>query len=333
MVCWVIRWMWGLMCGSAALIRSRGQKTMRHRTLSAAVVAVIGFAILGARAGAAPPAAGRIAFVSNRDGGSNQIYVMNVDGSHVTRVATPVNAQHPTFSSDGRTIAFVSYPVVSDIANRKGEIYSMNVDGSHLTRLTSLAREVDYPAFSPDGRRIAFGAGGQIYIMNVDGSGLVRLTSLPGGTGHPAFCPNGRCIAFAHWDPPPSSAGVEQARPQIYIMYLGGSHQERLTNLPGGAGEPAFSPDGHRIVFSSDRAGLYTMSADGSHLRFLPTGAEVLSPKFSPDGRKIAFSYYDTSEYRGVAGIWQIYIMGEDGSHLTRLTNVRAFNMDPVFAP
>src|SRR5712692_5727634 len=166
---------------------------MWHMAVSIVMAAAIGVVALVANVGAVPAASGSIAFVSAREFWNYQIYLMNMDGSHVTHIPTPVNAHCPAFSPDGRKIAFVSYPLAPDIPSRRGEIYIMNVDGSHLTRLITLAGDVESPAFSPDGRRIAFGAG-QIYIMNVDGSHLTRLTNLLGGAGQPAFSPDGRRI-------------------------------------------------------------------------------------------------------------------------------------------
>lgn len=122
-----------------------------------------------------------------------QIYIMDADGSHITPL-TNARGIHwtPTFSPDGRKIAFVS--------NRSGngQIYT-NVDGSHLTRLPNPAGTIWSPRFSPDGRKIAFAyrdekvGSWQIYIMDADGSHLTRLTdSNPlASNNNPAFGPGG----------------------------------------------------------------------------------------------------------------------------------------------
>ena len=101
------------------------------------------------------------------------IYVMNADGSEVTRLTdSDIGGAHPTWSPDGRRIAFVSY--------RHGQIYVMNADGSEVTRLTDDDfGGVDAPAWSPDGRHIAFhsyGFNNSIYVMKADGSEVTRLT-------------------------------------------------------------------------------------------------------------------------------------------------------------
>ena len=77
----------------------------------------------------------------------------------------------------------------------------MNADGSGVARLTdSEATDAD-PAWSPDGRRIAFASdrdgGSNIYVMNADGSGVARLTDSSAGDYGPAWSPDGRRIAFA----------------------------------------------------------------------------------------------------------------------------------------
>jgi type II secretory pathway pseudopilin PulG len=137
-----------------------------------------------ARAAAARAQAGRIAFISDRDG-NDEIYVMNADGSGVTRLTNnPAYDGWPAWSPDGRRIAFAS--------NRDGnpEIYVMNADGSGVTRLTNNPADDWAPSWSPDGRRIIFVSNRdgnyEIYVMNSDGSGVTRLTNNPARDVWPA---------------------------------------------------------------------------------------------------------------------------------------------------
>src|SRR2546421_12939872 len=80
----------------------------------------------------------------------------------------------------------------------------------------------------------------------------------------------------------------------IYVMGEDGSSQTRLTNNAAGDGEPSWSPDGQRIVFTTYRtpnAAIYVMNADGSGQTQLTSGAAApdAKPSWSPDGRQIAF--------------------------------------------
>jgi type II secretory pathway pseudopilin PulG len=132
----------------------------------------------------------RIAFASSRDGGAFwEIYVMNADGSDQRRLTTcgcgppyAVNNWQPTFSSDGKKIAFAS----SRDGGTFWEIYVMNEDGTGQTRLTTNGGSTTSnwePHFVCDGKKIAFASsrdGGtfwEIYVMNTDGTGQMRLTT------------------------------------------------------------------------------------------------------------------------------------------------------------
>jgi Tol biopolymer transport system component len=94
-------------------------------------------------------------------------------------------------------------------------------------------------------------------------------------------------------------------------------------------GEPAFSPDGRRIVFVSDRKGypnIFVMNADGSQQRRLTRGSGFeASPSFSPGGHRIAFASSPTLFSR-------IFIMDSNGEHMRKLTR-KGYSYDPAFSP
>ena len=141
------------------------------------------------------PDGGRIAFTSDRDG-NQEIYVMNADGTGVSRLTNhPDNEWDPAWSPDGRRIVFTSD------RNGNQEIYVMNADGTGVNRLTNHPDNDLDPAWSPDGRRIVFTSdrdgNREIYVMNADGTGVNRLTNHPDNDFDPAWSPDGGRIAFA----------------------------------------------------------------------------------------------------------------------------------------
>jgi Tol biopolymer transport system component len=243
---------------------------------------------------------GRIAFVSTplADEGKFEIYTMKANGGGARRLThNRAFDSGPTFSPDGRRIAFVSH--------RDGnyEIYLMNADGTEKQRLTHDPAEDREPAFSPDGRRIAFASdrGGnlEIYAMNVDGTHQRRLTHRRAVDDDPTFFPNGKKIAFVR-----VGAGFHD----IFTMRADGSRLRRLTHHRP-LSTPDVSPNGRRIVawLARGDGGIEVMRADGTHLHEL--AGSGFDPVFSPNGRKIAF---EGSEERGSS---RIIVMRADGSH------------------
>ena len=262
---------------------------------------------------------GLIAFHSTRDG-DFQIYVMNPDGSDVTRVTnSPGGNLDPVWAPDGKRIAFASF------RTGRSEVFAINVDGTGETQLTT---EGGFPsAWSPDGTRIAFANSSdgddEVFILNLDGSGVTRLTDNSFRDSPTAWSPNGAQILFQS-----DRDGDEE----LYVMNTDGSGVTRLTNSPGrDEGDRAgWSPDATRIVFSSDRDGgqlhVFVMNADGSGVTQLTSGAFVDDdPVWSPDGQHIAF--HSTRD-----GDEEIFVMNADGSGVTQLTfNVGISDAVPVW--
>ena len=114
-----------------------------------------------------------IAFVSSRDDGFGDIYVMESDGSNQRRLTNHSGFDlSPTWSPDGRHIAFAS------LRDDNVAIYVMELDGTNQRRLTNDPADDLSPTWSPDGRHIAFASGsGGIFVVELrqEGGGETPL--------------------------------------------------------------------------------------------------------------------------------------------------------------
>ena len=143
------------------------------------------------------PDGARIAFVSDRDGGSD-LYLMNADGSAVTRLTYGAHAdRQASWSPDGTRLAFTC---TVDTGN--SDLCSVGADGSGLARLTTdPAADLD-PAFSPDGTRLAFATNRfapgttDIATLSLENGAVTRLTSSPGIFIEPVWSAGGDRIAY-----------------------------------------------------------------------------------------------------------------------------------------
>jgi Tol biopolymer transport system component len=239
--------------------------------------------------------------------------------------------------------------MIAFYSNRDGntEIYVVNADGGGLRRLTDNRATDQCPAWSPDGDRLAFvsdrDGNKEIYLMTVrgdkDASGaeLQRLTNDPAYDSHPAWSPDGTHMAFI---------SERDGNREIYVLDVqaalqgtGGDNPRRLTDHPADDMRPAWSPDGKRIAFNSERDGnweIYIVDVDGDNLqRLTDSPTWEIFPDWSPNGTQIAYRH---SAARGWNGdIWIINVQdalqGVEGSGGLRLTNDPGNDENPSWSP
>jgi len=181
----------------------------------------------------------------------------------------------PAYSPDGRWIAF------SRAENGSTDIYVVSRAGGDLRRLTT-SRGIDTnPAWSPSGREIAFTSSRsgtpQLYVMDAEGTNVRRITWSGSYNDGAAWHPEGTAIAYSYRE----KGGN---RFDIAVVDVVTGESRLLTQAPGSHEAPAFSPDGRRIVFQSNRSGspqIWVMSASGQDLRQLTAEGQNFAPAWS----------------------------------------------------
>ena len=250
---------------------------------------------------------GRIAFAHEFGNGApnSAVFVIDADGGTARSLMPGRRGGAPTWSPDGRRLAFL----------RLGGVWLMNGDGSD-ERILARVQFPSFPIWSPDGRRIAFQVGDRtgektrLAVVNSDGSGLQTLAaadlSVSWPNGRPSWSPDGKWIAF-------------RGGKAIRVVRQDGSEQRIVSQCSTRAClDPSWSPDGRSLLFSGDNGMViveHPTTADRVGRILIRNGFDQA---WSPDGRTIVFERDNT-----------IQIMNADGSNRRRLTS----GHNPVWSP
>ena len=259
-----------------------------------------------------------------------EIFIMDWDGANAKQITQHKTiAQSPTWSFDGKTIAYSAFAYHVAEKTRNLDLFTYDID-SGKRYLVSYKRGINSGAsFMPDGKNLLLtisNAGNpDVYRMALDGKVLTRITTAKNGEMNvePVASPDGKKIAFS---------STRSGRPMIFVMNSDGSNIQRMTMAGEYNSTPAWSPDGKKIAFAgfdSSHFDIFVMNADGTNLVRLTSakkpsgkGANNEDPTFSPDGRQILFRSDRTGKY-------QLYVVSIDGESERRIT----FDQHEYFKP
>ncbi len=285
----------------------------------------------------------RLIFQSKRDGRAcDQIYTMRTDGTDLRMVSNGAGATTCSYIfPTGKRILYSSTHLASKECppapdRSKGyvwaihpgfDIFTAKPDGADVKRLTTTDGYDAEATMSADGKRIVFTSMRDgdldIYTMDAQGKNVRRLTKELGYDGGPFFSRDGRKIVYRSFHPKTpeqverykkllSENVIEPGNFEIWVMDADGQNKRQVTTLGAASFAPFFTPDGQKIIFSSNHPNprgrnfdLYLVNLDGTGLERV-TFEESFDgfPMFSPDGKRLVFASNRNAQQRGDTNIF-----------------------------
>ncbi|HLO35680.1 MAG TPA: S9 family peptidase, partial [Candidatus Deferrimicrobium sp.] len=268
-----------------------------------------------------------------KDGYRHALWAVPTDSGGAPRRLT-IGSRHDRqarFAPDGRTLAFLSdrrlqveeEPEAGDAKQREDsqQVHLLPLDGGEARRVTDLPRGVDDFWWSPDGRHLLVTSSSRAATREEDRrrrgkTAPPKLGAAPESDyrfiDRLGYHANGTGFTY-------------HAVAQLWIVDVAGGEARRLTDEPAGVGEAAWSPDGRRIVYTTNlrrdhdietRTHLVVIGADGSgRVRLTGDPAVLFSPIWMPDGEAVAAigGYLPDNFYRSDA-----WLIAADGADATR---------------
>lgn len=254
------------------------------------------------------PDGSQLAFLSDRDGGTPQLYVMPADGDETRKLTALERGAGPAvWSPDGTRLAFAARVATEAIP----------VDRDARARWAHRPRVVTRAAFKADGAGYQLDTRSHLFVVRAADGALTQVTDGAGDDRTPAWSPDGRRLVFSR-----TRAGAADYQvSDLWIVDAGGGSPQRLTEDVGRAQSPTWSPDGATIAcygtdeqqpgFGEPLYRVWTVPAAGGPARrltagwdrgafLLPPPAVNPGPIWSPDGRALTFLAADAGNVQVV---------------------------------
>ncbi len=278
-------------------------------------------------------------FLSERDGGSFNVYSLSLDNPQEVKAITNFKTHPVRFlsMSDNGTLCFTYdgeiYTKTPDEAPQKVKINLLRDDETKVTNF-NFTQGASSSCVSPNGKQIAFVIRGNVFVTSTDYTTTKQITNTPASEANPDFSPDSHTLAYA---------SERTGNWQLYLARAARKEEQDFPNatiieeevlLPSKTVErqyPKFSPDGTELAFIEDRTRLMVVNLETKEVRQITDGSKWFtltrgfSYNWSPDGKWFTLEFIG-NQHDPYADIG---IVSAQGGEISNLTNSGYTCSDP----